>query len=62
MRNLNRREDRRAIAEYCAQLCHELRDIAANNNFKFLAYVLEIARMEAIQKSKGKNIGDFDDV
>jgi hypothetical protein len=42
--------DQAEAARYSAQICRELRDLAANNNLIFLAYLLEMARVEAYDK------------
>jgi hypothetical protein len=42
--------DRAEAARYSAQICRELRDLAANNELTFLAYLLEMARVEAYDK------------
>jgi hypothetical protein len=42
--------DRAEAARYSAQICRELRDLATNNDLTFLAYLLEMARVEAYDK------------
>lgn len=42
--------DRSEAARYCAQICRELRDLASNNELEFLAYLLEMARVEAFDR------------
>ena len=42
--------DRSEAARYCAQICRELRDLASNNDMEFLAYLLEMARIEAFDR------------
>jgi hypothetical protein len=42
--------DRSEAARYCAQICRELRDLASHNELDFLAYLLEMARVEAFDR------------
>lgn len=43
-------KDRSEAARYCAQICRELRDLASHNELDFLAYLLEMARVEAFDR------------
>ncbi|MHC5653135.1 hypothetical protein [Stappia sp.] len=52
--------DRSEAARYCAQICRELRDLASNNELTFLAYLLEMARVEAFDKHADLEQGAFD--
>ncbi|WP_310619511.1 hypothetical protein [Flexibacterium corallicola] len=38
--------ERKAFAEYCGEMCHELAQMADENNFPFLSYMLEITEKE----------------
>lgn len=43
-------KDRSEAARYCAQMCRELRDLAMHNDLSFLAYLFEMARVEAFER------------
>ncbi len=43
-------KDRSEAARYCAQMCLELRDLAMHNDLSFLAYLFEMARVEAFER------------